>query len=167
VLRGPSLDHCLIPQLSSSNAGHRPTQSVQSTVQDQVISRKKSRGLLIRAPSLKLTRPVKRLSPRKTITIPSGTRSISIDGTDFDLVQPVKGQKERTRTLGIPPRGTSRNYSLPLTAIQEAPQSFGLPPSTVTYYRKMTFMSLPFNVRIKIYNPLVIANHDVFVCQCG
>ncbi|KAK0959995.1 hypothetical protein LTS16_011875 [Friedmanniomyces endolithicus] len=153
--------------LGSSNDGHSPTQSVQSTVQDQVISRKKSRGLLIRAPSLKLTRPVKRLSPRKTITIPSGTRSISIDGTDFDLVQPVKGQKERTRTLGIPPRGTSRNYSLPLTAIQEAPQSFGLPPSTVTYYRKMTFMSLPFNVRIKIYNPLVIANHDVFVCQCG
>ncbi|KAK1816694.1 hypothetical protein LTR12_008947 [Friedmanniomyces endolithicus] len=153
--------------LSSSNDDNSPNESVQSTVQDQVISRKKSRSLLIRAPSLKLNIPVKRLSPRKTITIPPGTRSVSIEGTDFDLVQPVKSQEGRTRTLGIPPRGTSRNYSLPLTAIQEAPQSFGLPPSTVTYYRKVTFMSLPFDVRIKIYNPLVIASHDVFVCQCG
>ncbi|KAK0793132.1 hypothetical protein LTR91_024824 [Friedmanniomyces endolithicus] len=153
--------------LGTNNDANSPNETVDSTVQDQVISRKKSRGLLIRAPSLKLNIPVKRLSPRKTITIPSGTRSVSIEGIDFDLIQPVKGQKEQTRTLSIPPRGTSRNYSLPLTAIQEAPQSFGLPPSTVTYYRKVTFMSLPFDVRIKIYNPLVIASHDVFVCQCG
>ncbi|KAK0891164.1 hypothetical protein LTR91_000731 [Friedmanniomyces endolithicus] len=153
--------------LGPSDNDNSPKESIQSTVQDQIISRKKSRGLLIRAPSLKLNIPVKRLSPRKTITIPSGTRSVSIEGTDFDLIQPMKVQEGQTRTLSIPPRGTSRNYSLPLTAIQEAPQSFGLPPSTVTYYRKVTFMSLPFDVRIKIYNPLVIANHDVFVCQCG
>ncbi|TKA75771.1 hypothetical protein B0A55_04323 [Friedmanniomyces simplex] len=142
-------------------------ESVEPTIPEKAGRYKKSRALVIRAPSIKLSFPVKRLSPRKTMSIPAGTRGVSINGTDFDLVQPVENGKTRARPLAIPPRGTSRNFSLPLPSIQEAPQAFGLPPSTVTYDRVVNFMSLPFKVRIMIYNPAVLANHDVFVCQCG
>ncbi|KAK5722530.1 hypothetical protein LTR15_005761 [Elasticomyces elasticus] len=134
------------------------------------LNMKKTRMLALKTPSVKLLPPIKKLSPKRTMSLSPGMNHVSVDGTAFDILQPGSPSAKKIDLSNFLPqreRGISRNFSLPWMGAQDHPTAFGLPPATVEYERKIDFMSLPFDVRNKIYGLIVVAPHDIVVCACG
>ncbi|KAK6409285.1 hypothetical protein LTR81_016385 [Elasticomyces elasticus] len=134
------------------------------------LNMKKTRMLALKTPSVKLLPPIKKFSPKRTMSLAPGMNHLSVGGAAFDIIQPGSPSKKKIDLSNFLPqrdRGISRNFSLPWMGAQDPRTAFGLPPATVEYERKTDFMSLPFDVRNKIYVLAVVADHDVMVCMCG
>ncbi|KAK5702338.1 hypothetical protein LTR17_022412 [Elasticomyces elasticus] len=140
------------------------------------LNMKMTRMLALKTPSVKLLPPIKKLSPKRTMSLVPGRNHVSVGGAAFDIIQPASPSTKKLDLSSFLPqrdRGISRNFSLPWLGAQDHadpadhPTAFGLPPATVDYNRKTDFMSLPFDVRNKIYSLTVVAPHDILVCMCG
>ncbi|KAK4891652.1 hypothetical protein LTR27_009823 [Elasticomyces elasticus] len=137
------------------------------------LNMKKTRMLALKTPSVKLLPPIKKLSPKRTMSLAPGMNHVSVGGAAFDIIQPGSPSTKKIDLSNFLPqreRGISRNFSLSWLGAQDHPDhptAFGLPPATVVYERKTDFMSLPFDVRNKIYSLTVVAPHDILVCMCG
>ncbi|KAK3114192.1 hypothetical protein LTR53_007734 [Teratosphaeriaceae sp. CCFEE 6253] len=126
----------------------------------------RSRLFNLKVPSLHVPIPIKLRSPRRTVSVSRGTRTVSVQGTRFDLIEPAKKQTQQPPVVARPPRTTSKNFSLPLPRADGPYKSLDTPTAAVEPVDTRDFMGLPLAVRYKIYSLLIICDHEVFICVC-